>query len=181
MLLTAYDKGIGSCWMTSPLESGLDSAIKEQFAVSFKEKEDNSMATYEEIRVYRNSINRFARFVGLETLELSDGYAKTELKIRPEFENSIGSLHGGVIFTLADTVTGAAASSGGTMCTTVNCSMNYLKPGIDVATLYGIAHRVKSGKTISVYDVEIVDENDTLFATGTFTYFNLNKPLLPEK
>lgn len=32
MLLTAYDKGIGSCWMTSPLESGLDSALKEKFA-----------------------------------------------------------------------------------------------------------------------------------------------------
>ncbi len=32
MLLTAYDKGIGSCWMTSPLESGLDSALREKFA-----------------------------------------------------------------------------------------------------------------------------------------------------
>ena len=32
MLLTAYDKGIGSCWMTSPLESGLNAALKEKFA-----------------------------------------------------------------------------------------------------------------------------------------------------
>ena len=32
MLLTAYDKGIGSCWMTSPLEAGLDEALREQFA-----------------------------------------------------------------------------------------------------------------------------------------------------
>ncbi len=32
MLLAAYDKGIGSCWMTSPLESGLDASLREQFA-----------------------------------------------------------------------------------------------------------------------------------------------------
>ena len=32
MLLTAHDKGIGSCWMTSPLEAGLDEALREQFA-----------------------------------------------------------------------------------------------------------------------------------------------------
>ena len=32
MLLAAYDKGIGSCWMTSPLEAGLDEALREQFA-----------------------------------------------------------------------------------------------------------------------------------------------------
>ena len=32
MLLTAYDKGIGSCGMTSPLEAGLDEALREQFA-----------------------------------------------------------------------------------------------------------------------------------------------------
>lgn len=32
MLLMAYDKGIGSCWMTSPLEAGLDTVLREQFA-----------------------------------------------------------------------------------------------------------------------------------------------------
>lgn len=137
------------------------------------------MATYEEIRIYRNKINRFARFVGIETIELSDGYARTEMRIRPEFENTIGSLHGGAIFTLADTVSGAAAASAGTMHTTVNCSMNYLKPGIGVEVLYGTARRVKKGKTISVYEVEIMDEKENLYATGTFTYFNLNKPLMP--
>lgn len=32
MLLTAYDKGISSCWLTAPLESGMDSVLKEEFA-----------------------------------------------------------------------------------------------------------------------------------------------------
>ena len=32
MLLMAYDKGIGSCWLTAPLETGVDSALKDRFA-----------------------------------------------------------------------------------------------------------------------------------------------------
>ena len=138
------------------------------------------MSTYEEIRNYRNEINQFANFMGIETIELADGYAKTRMIIRPEFENTIGSLHGGTIFTLADTATGAAAASDGNMQTTVNCAMNYLKPGIGVKVLYGLARRIKRGKTISVYDVEIRDDKDVLYATGTFTYFNLKKPLMEE-
>lgn len=32
MLLTAYDKGLGSCWMTAPLETGADKRFKQRFA-----------------------------------------------------------------------------------------------------------------------------------------------------
>ncbi len=137
------------------------------------------MPDYEKIRKYRNSINRFAQYVGIETVEMSDGYAKAVLTVKPEFENTIGSLHGGAIFSLADTVTGSAAASCGIMHTTVNCSMNYLKPVLHEKKLIGTAHRVKKGKTISVYDVEITNDEGAVFATGSFTYFNLNKPVLP--
>ncbi|MBQ9156701.1 MAG: nitroreductase family protein [Eubacterium sp.] len=32
MLLMAFDKGIGSCWLTAPLETGMDQPLKERFA-----------------------------------------------------------------------------------------------------------------------------------------------------
>lgn len=32
MLLSAWDQGIGSCWLTAPLEAGVDQALKEVFA-----------------------------------------------------------------------------------------------------------------------------------------------------
>jgi nitroreductase len=32
MLLAAYEKGISSCWLTAPLDSGMDAVLKEQFA-----------------------------------------------------------------------------------------------------------------------------------------------------
>lgn len=32
MLLAAWDLGVGSCWLTAPIEAGVDQAIKEAFA-----------------------------------------------------------------------------------------------------------------------------------------------------
>ncbi|MCD8020982.1 MAG: nitroreductase family protein [Clostridiales bacterium] len=32
MLLTAYSKGISSCWLTAPLEAGMDTVLREKFA-----------------------------------------------------------------------------------------------------------------------------------------------------
>ncbi len=32
MLLTAYARGLGSCWLTAPLEAGADNILKERFA-----------------------------------------------------------------------------------------------------------------------------------------------------
>lgn len=32
MLLTAYDKGIGSCWMTAPMRAGMDEELRLQYA-----------------------------------------------------------------------------------------------------------------------------------------------------
>ncbi|MBQ4346908.1 MAG: nitroreductase family protein, partial [Firmicutes bacterium] len=32
MLLAAYDKGIGTCWMTAPIRAGMDGDIQKRYA-----------------------------------------------------------------------------------------------------------------------------------------------------
>ncbi len=139
------------------------------------------MPTFDEIREHRDKTNPFALYVGIKTLELRDGYARNIMTISPEFENTHGTIHGGAIFTLADTCAGAAAASGGFGQTTVNCLMNYLRPVHQEKVLYAESKRVKGGRTLSVFDVTITNSSGTVMATGTFTYFNLNTPLFPEK
>ncbi len=138
------------------------------------------MPNYEEIRKHRNELNRFTRYVGIDTVVISNGYAKSIMEIRPEHGNPIGSIHGGAIFTLADTCAGAAASSDGIMHTTVSSNMNYMRPVMNQTTLIAEANRIKNGKTLSVITVDIKNSEGTVFATATFTYFSLNKPILLE-
>ena len=46
--------------------------------------------------------DRFAAHVGIELLEVSEGYAKACLTVCPHHLNGAGMLHGAAIFTLAD-------------------------------------------------------------------------------
>lgn len=136
------------------------------------------MVSCEQIMEYRNKNNSFAILLGIKTVELKAGYARGELEVRKEFENAIHSVHGGCLFTLADTIGGAAAASYGYRMTTVSSDFHYLSAAINVKKLVAEAKEIKHGKNISVYDVEVKDEAGALFAKGVFSYFNLGDELI---
>ena len=54
---------------------------------------------FEKLKSFRNINNNFAKLLGIELTELSDGYAKATMKVTTEFLNPIGSLHGGCLYT----------------------------------------------------------------------------------
>lgn len=132
--------------------------------------------TCEEILKYRNDQNHFASFTGIVTTEMTPGYAKGEIVLEKHHVNAVGSVHGGCIFALADTIGGAAAASHGTRITTISADFHYLSAAIGSRKLTGTAREVKFGKKIRVYDVEITDDQDRLIAKGMFSYYNLGTP-----
>ena len=66
------------------------------------------MVDYEKLKQARNM--GFIKHIGVETVELREGYAKGEIVLDESHANPIGSTHGGVLFTLVDTVGGRTAS-----------------------------------------------------------------------
>lgn len=132
---------------------------------------------YDKIKTLRNRDYESGKLLNIITDEVKKGYAKGRLVIRPEHMNPIGSVHGGCIFFLCDTIGGTAAISHGTYATTISGHINYLNPAIGTSTLTAVAREVKCGKNIIVCDVEVFDEKESIIAKGTFSYFNLNKPL----
>lgn len=132
---------------------------------------------YMELIRFREEKNHFTRELGIHTLELKEGYAKAELRLEKKHMNFLGSVHGGCLFTMADTVAGAASSSYGNYSTTVNASINYLAPAIQVERLVAEARVIKHGKRIGVYEVEIRDEKGKLLAQGNFTYYDMGKKI----
>lgn len=88
------------------------------------------------------------------------------------------AVHGGCIFSLADTIGGSAAISYGNSIVTMSGNFHYLSPAAGIDKLYAIAREIKHGKKISVYDVEIRDDKGKLIAKGTFSYYDLGKPVM---
>lgn len=113
--------------------------------------------------------------IGMVTLERRPGYAKCEIKIEPWHLNGLGVVHGGVLFTLADTTCGtAAAASGEYRVTTVNGTINYLRAGKNTSKITAEATEIKNGKAFSVCEAKVYDDKDVLLAITTMTFYHLH-------
>lgn len=133
--------------------------------------------TPEEIRVYRNQTNRFAQYLGITCTEIREGYAKAVLPIKDELRNPQGSVHGGVIYTLADVAAGNAASSYGTMIATQNSDIYFLRAGLSLTELVAEATVIKHGKRANIVQVSIQDQDGTELAVTTLNFASLGKPI----
>lgn len=133
--------------------------------------------TLEEIRDYRNKSNPFGVMLHAETVELALGYAKAVMPITDEMRNPQGAIHGGVLYTLADLAGGNAAASHGEWIATVDADMHYLRPALNLTGLVAEAREVKYGRRISVYSVEVGDQDGNVLAVGTFTFASLGRKI----
>ena len=93
------------------------------------------------------------------------------LKMRPEFERLAGSgqWHGGPIAAAIDIVGDyGLAMLLGKPLPTINLRVDYLRPGKGTLTL--IARIRRTGKTVGVVDVDVLNEAGDLIAIGRANY-----------
>lgn len=128
-----------------------------------------------------NSNPYFAVRSGVKVTAIHDDHsAEGELEIRTDTQNPLGILHGGALFTLADTVAGVAAFTTGRSCVTLDSSMQFLTAAKG-EKVFCVAAPKKMGRTILVYDVSIADDGGRLVATGVFTFYAVGEYTPHEK
>jgi acyl-CoA thioesterase len=94
---------------------------------------------------------RFVEHVGLRIEQPRGGSSRCTLQVQDHHLNFTGVVHGGVLFTLADTGMGAAlypTLHPGQICATIEIKINYFKPvtgGVVVCT----SEIVNKGKTVA--------------------------------
>lgn len=115
----------------------------------------------------------YIAYNGIELVTYTDGFCKGRLRIEAHHKNLHGSVHGGCVYTLADTIACYAAMTEGTVTTTLNSAFNYFHPAMNTEYLYCEGRIIKSGKTITVVRVELYDDNNKLLADGSFSCYNL--------
>lgn len=109
----------------------------------------------------------------LHSIDAAPGRVTAELPVTPAVANRYGTLHGGCIATLVDTVGTAAlvtVSPKGGVSLSIN--VNYLSKAPLGGSVLVEARLVKSGRTIATIDVQIKDKaTGALVAQGTHVKF----------
>ena len=117
-----------------------------------------------------NTPHQFSFENGIRVTQVEPGYAFGELVVGPNSINPHGNVHGGALATLADTVGGCCACSKGGSCVTAGCSMEYLRPA-NGAKIFCEATPKKLGRTLSVVQLVLTNDQNVVVATGTYTFF----------
>ncbi len=74
-----------------------------------------------------NESDRFAKSIGAQLTEVSEGYAKAELTVEERHLNGAGVCQGGVMYTLADLTFAAVANSHGILTLGISNTVTFLK------------------------------------------------------
>ncbi|TEB05958.1 Acyl-coenzyme A thioesterase PaaI [Pelotomaculum schinkii] len=106
----------------------------------------------------------FARRLGIELIEMKEGYARATMKVTPELLNGAGVTHGSAVFGLADLVFAAASNSHGPVALGLNVNIHYLKATTSGALLTGIAREENQTRKTGLYRLEVTDEKGDLVA-----------------
>ncbi len=117
----------------------------------------------------------YIAYNGIELTDYGDGFCKGRIKIEAHHKNLLGMVHGGCVFTLADSIAGYTAMTQGTVVATANASINYLYPVADSDYLICEGRIIKNGKTVTVVRTELFDDNGRLLADGSFSCYVLRQ------
>ncbi len=120
----------------------------------------------------------FSRWMNLQILEVKDGYSKLSLTVSAKMLNGFGIVHGGIIFSLADSAFAFACNSNGKLTLALDANIAFAKPAKEGETIFATAEMVNSTRKTGIYVVKVVNEQNELVAFFKGTSYKTEKDLL---
>ncbi len=122
----------------------------------------------------------FIQALGIQMTDVGPGWCETTLTLEPRHLQQDGFAHAGLVATMADHTSGAAAGSlvaANEMILTVEYKINLLRPGVG-ESLFSRAEVIRAGKRIIVTESAVYanrGDERKLIAKGIFTLSVLPK------
>lgn len=106
----------------------------------------------------------YANLLGIELERIEEGYAKVKVKIKSDFCNFLGYIHGGLIFSLADQAFAVASNSREKEAVALQMNINYVRAPSVGDTLFAEAKEQHLGSNIGLYRIRIKNARQQLIA-----------------
>lgn len=120
----------------------------------------------------------FSQWLGIEVLEIKEGYSKIKMTIRAEMINGLGIIHGGVSFSMADSAFAFACNNRNVLSVALDTSINFLKPVHVNDVLTAEAKELHNGKSTGLYHINITNQHGHNVAVFKGTCYRTSKNLI---
>lgn len=120
----------------------------------------------------------FAQRLGMEVKEIQQDKVVLEMPVIAEHHaNLLGVVHGGVLMSLADTAMGFACANAGSLPTTIDMNINFIKSiSIKGSRFIRVSANVlHHGQSTLVAEAEVYSDNGELAAKARGTFFIVGK------
>ncbi len=120
----------------------------------------------------------FSQWLGIQILEIREGYSRIKMIVRSEMMNGLGIVHGGIAFSLSDSAFAFACNSRNNLSVALDTSINFLKPAHVDDELIAEAKEIHNGKSTGLYQVTITNQHNHIVALFKGTCFRTGKVLI---
>jgi acyl-CoA thioesterase len=120
----------------------------------------------------------FSQWMGIEVLEIREGYSKIRMVIRKEMVNGFGIVHGGIPFSMADSAFAFACNNRNNLSVALDVTISFTRAMHIGDTLTAEANEVHNGRSTGVYLIHITNQNDEHVALFKGTCFRTGKSLI---
>jgi acyl-CoA thioesterase len=122
----------------------------------------------------------FGRWLNPDIIKMEAGYCLMKMKVRSEFLNGVGILHGGVVFGIADTAFAYASNSHNRMAVALDVSISYPNAGYENDELTIEAKEIYLGDKTAIYQVTVSNQKNKLLGMFNGTVYRLHKKYFEE-
>src|SRR5258705_2775618 len=120
----------------------------------------------------------FSQWLGIEILEIKEGYSRIRMTVRKEMINGFAVVHGGIAFSLADSAFAFACNNRNILSMALDTSINFIKPVHVGDVLTAEAKELHNGKSTGLYHINITNQNDHLVAQFKGLCYRTEKTLI---
>ena len=120
----------------------------------------------------------FSQWLGIEVLEIREGYSRIRMTVRPEMVNGFGIVHGGVPFSFADSAFAFACNNRNVLSVALDTSINFIKPVHVGDVLTAEAKELHNGKSTGLYQIDIRNQNEHVVAVFKGLCYRTDKKLI---
>lgn len=112
----------------------------------------------------------FAQFLGMKLIHMGEGIATAELDIKDHMLNAHGTVHGAIIFSLADYVFAAASNSYGKTAVGLSTNVNFMAPGKMGSRLIAKSVEEKRNNRTGWYKIRVESAGELLATMDALVY-----------
>src|SRR5688572_32935857 len=120
----------------------------------------------------------FSQWLGIEVVEIREGYSKIQMTLRKEMINGFDVIHGGIAFSLADSAFAFACNNRNNLSLALDTNISFTKTTRPGDILTAEAKELHNGRSTGLYLITVLNQNGEQVALFKGTCFRTGKTLL---